>query len=197
MNLKKFMSCFLITTFILMAITGCSGGNKPEQVVSQTLDAIQKMDTAKVTEGFVDGNTSTIGLGSEEMTKEEKEMTQLFFKKLSHKIIESKVDGDTATVKTEITNVDFSLIMGDYVSEVMTLSMSNAFAKDGEKLSDEELEKKVQELLETKITDPNAKTVTSTLDLVLSKTDAGWKIKLTDELSNALRGGMANMNGDM
>lgn len=72
---------------------------------------------------------------------------KLIFSNLDFKIVSSSINGDSATVKTEITNLDMKSIMGEYVTEAFKFATTNAFLADNKKISEEDVNKKIEQML--------------------------------------------------
>lgn len=198
-GLKKAIVCTMVSVLAFTAVTGCSksGGTEPDQVLSSTLDAVKVMDQEAVAKGFSEDKTDAMGLNTDDSSKEEKEMLKLFFDKLSYKIVDTKVEGDNATIKAEITNIDFTKAMGNYFTKVLEVSMSNATAKEGEQLSDEALQKKTEELLVEMLSASDVEMITKEVAVQMTKVDGSWKIETSDELLDAITGGMMSLGAQM
>lgn len=198
-GLKKVAAFAMVTVLAFTAVTGCSKTNsdKPDEVLGSTFDAIKAMDRETVVNVFSEDKTNEMGLNTDDSTKEEKEMLKLFFDKLSYKILDTKVDGDTATIKTEISNIDFSIVMGNYFTKILEISMSNATAKEGEQLSEEDLKKKSEDILVEMLSASDVEIMTKEMEVQLTKVDGEWKIQSTDELLDAITGGMMSFGAQM
>ena len=124
---------------------------------------------------------------AEEMAEDE-EFEKLLFNRLSFDIISSSEDGDTATVSTEISNIDMVEILGQYFIEVFELAFSNAFSEDP--LSEEELDELIEEMLIEMLQDDGAVMATTTVDIKLVKSDSTWKIQIDEMFQDAVLGGL-------
>jgi hypothetical protein len=114
--------------------------------------------------------------------------------KLNFKIISSSIEGDTATVKTEITNTDLKLILGEYVKQAFAAAFANAFSSE---LSDEEMQKQSEQIFIDLLKKKDNKTITSTVDIKLSKNENSWKIDMNESLQDAVLGGFISAAKDL
>lgn len=186
--MKKIWTLVLVITLAL-GITGC-GGESPEQAVKNTLDAIKAGDVENASK-YVDydklQNVDKNALDSKDEKKSE-EMAKMIFKSIQYKVLESSEDGNTATVKTEITNLDMGNVMTDFISQLLPLAFSG--------LSKEQMDEKSEEIFVSLIS-KESKTVTKTVELKLSKKDGDWKIENSDEFSDAVSGGLITYSNNM
>lgn len=186
--MKKILISVLII-ILALGVTGC-GGESPEQAVKNTLDAIKAGDVEKASK-YVDYDklqiTDKSALNAEDKEKSE-EMAKMIFKNIKYKVLESSEDGNTATVKAEITNLDMGNVMTDFVSQLLPLAFSG--------LSKEQMNEKSEEVFVSLIS-KESKTVTKTVELNLSKKDDNWKIESSDEFSDAVLGGLITYSNNM
>jgi hypothetical protein len=161
--------------------------DSPEHTVTEVLNALKIMDKKTVENHFT--QEELFAIEKKENNFNNKEIEKLFFKNLDYKIKSSSADGDTAIVKTEITNLDMKSIMGEYISSAMGLAMLNAFTTDGSAISEEELNIKTEEMLINMLSRADNKKVTTTVDIKLSKNENEWRIDIQEDLQDALTGG--------
>lgn len=113
------------------------------------------------------------------------------FKQLDYKILSSeKKDDSTVIVSTEITNTDMKPVMSEYFKNALQYAFSIAFADP--QPTEEETNKKMEELLIESATKTGLATVTNTVDITVVKNDDNsWEIQSDDDaFLNALLGGM-------
>ena len=120
------------------------------------------------------------------LREDSQNLYMIFVQNISFNIISSSVDGDSAIVTTEITNINIGNIFGEFFVQAMTLAFESAFG--GVEYSDEEIEQLLIDLLER----PDNPTVTSTVDVNLAMGDTGWAIDVDDDFSDALFGGLVS-----
>ena len=188
-TLKISTTLFLVLTMVL-SLTGCGESKKAENTVSGMFSALKEANVEKVSEYMsLDGFKSS-DEGEDSITANTELIIQNMFKQLDYKIISSeKKDDSTVVVSAEITNTDMKPVMGEFFASALQYAFANAFADP--QPSEEETNKKMEELLIASVTKPDLATVTNTTDITVIKTeDKSWKIKPDDAFLNALLGGM-------
>lgn len=182
----------ILITFVLLlplVFTACRS-ETPEQAVTNALNAVKNLDKDTAQKYFSYDELFNRNSESDELVKDEQNI-KLIFNKLSFKVISSSKEGNAPTVKTEITNIDMASIMGEFFQKVIALAFSNAFAGNSEK-SQEEIDKEAEQILVDLLNREDNKTVTSTIDIKLTKYDNSWKIDANEEFQNAITGGLFN-----
>ena len=105
--MKKALSILLV--LLLVSGLAACGGESPEQAIKSAFDAIKKNDSATASkyinynELLKAGETGEEDLAAES-DAEADEMAKLILSHFNYNIISSSEDGDSATVKAEITN---------------------------------------------------------------------------------------------
>jgi len=193
--MKKVISILLVF-LLVFGFAGCGGGGgeTPEQAVKNVFDAVKNNDTEAASKYINYDDLLKAGETSEEESTakseaEADEMAKSILKHFDYKIISSSEEGDTATVKAEITNIDMKLIMADFISEAFAL----AFSGLDEATMDAQMKSKFTELIDRE----DNKTVTKTVDIKLTKSEDSWKIDISDETADAIFGGMISAAEDM
>ena len=178
---RKILSVVLAVIF-MFALASC-GASDPKGVVDSYMKACQKLDTEKMYEYFP-GQGASIendALGESDID---------FFSRITYELGETSVDGDKATQKIQITTVDMTTIMTELVTELTAEMLTN--------LGDSEFDSEayVNELLAEKLSNPDAKLITTTVTVNLEKnSDGKWIISSPDqnaEFLDALSGGIVN-----
>jgi putative cell wall-binding protein len=172
----------------------------PEEAVSNAFDALKALDEATVDryfsyEEFMDYDDENNTTPQQEELAQE--LAQLFLEKLHYKIVSSSINGDTATVKAEITNTDMGLIFEEYMDEVIQLAIENALLPEDQQLTDEEIEMQVAQILLDLMEREDNQTVTTTVDINLTRNNASWKITMDEKLQDAILGGFLSALQDM
>ena len=136
-------------------------------------------------EYFGDGGLSDIGLeGSEE---DFKKFTKTLMDNVEYKIVSSeKVDDNTVTVKVDITAIKMEVVMEKFMAGAMKLVLE----EDVDNLTEEEINKKMFELLLDAISQPDLETVTTTVDITVKNEDGVWDFGADDALVDAIYGGI-------
>ena len=180
--MKKLIAILIVFT-MLFSFAGCTSA-KPDKTVSGMLEAIKSWDTAAMG-GFIDINqlyadANVASENQDQMT----DILKLITQNLSYQILNTKVDGDSAVVTVSITNTDMSAAMSEYMLNIFALAFSGNYATEAE------LETAAYDLLKTSIQNNKSKTVTNQVDVQLTKQDKDWVVTMSDELTDAIFGGM-------
>jgi hypothetical protein len=182
------MRKFAWLLLLCFVFTGCSSGETPEKAVTNTLNAIKNLNYEEAQKYIVtDELLKTEGV--------EDKYVKYFVENISFKIISSAQEGDTATVKTEITNIDFRLPFGAYIEQSLALTFENVFSEK-EPMSQEEIQKQTEQILINEL-EKAEQTVTTTVDIKLTKDEKGWRIDLTEELQDAILGGLMSIGKEL
>ena len=141
------------------------------------------------TKNYIDVD-EIVNISSEEETDQDTEMfMRNLFDKLEYEIIASeKIDSKTVNVMTSITAVDMKPVLSEFLLSALQYAFSTAFS-DPEP-TEEETEKKMEELFVTSVSKPDIARVTNVVMIKVVKTDDGWRIDADDALVNALLGNM-------
>lgn len=187
----KKITLLLISTLLVFALAACSSTVTPKEVVEKGIASIKNLDIIQIQKYF---NTDDISdendLLGDDFEVENMEVFTLMTKNISYEIIDETIDGDEATVKAKITNLNMTIIMGEYITQALAL----AFSQIGETEVDEaELEKQMEDLLIGLLSKEDNEMMSTEVDIKLSKIDEEWKIELNDDLINALFGGLSNV----
>lgn len=187
----KKITLLLISTLLVFALAACSSTVSPKEVVEKGIASIKNLDIIQIQKYF---NTDDISdendLLGDDFEVENMEVFTLMTKNISYEIIDETIDGDEATVKAKITNLNMTIIMGEYITQALAL----AFSQIGETEVDEaELEKQMEDLLIGLLSKEDNEMMSTEVDIKLSKIDEEWKIELNDDLINALFGGLSNV----
>ena len=187
----------LLAFTMLMSLTGCGEIKKAENTVVGLFDALKAADVEKVSE-YMDADDFKVEGDDEDSIVSDTEMIiQNMFKQLDYKIISSeKKDDSTVIVTAEITNTDMKPVLGEFFAKALQYAFSNAFSDSQD--SDEESNKKMEEMLIESLNKPDLATVTNTAYITVVKTeDKSWKIDSDDAFLNALLGGLYEAVKDM
>lgn len=183
-GMKMFKKCLAFLTLFVMVFTfvGCSGEESPETAVTNYLNACKNFDeetiskyTANTEENATEStNTATNDLGEE--------AAKMLMEGLTYEILSSEENGDTATVKVSITNINMSIVMSDAITQLLPLAFSN--------LSEEEMETQTSAVFISAIENNKETTITKEVELSLTKGENTWLITPSEELGDALTGGL-------
>lgn len=185
---KKKIFVVFVLLLLSLALVGCGNrGETPEQAVTNALNAIKNLDRETAQKYFDYEGLANSNEEAEELIEDE-ENAKLIVDKLSFKIISSSIEGDTATVKMEITNIDMARIFGEYVQQAIGLAFGNIFAGK----SDEEIKAQAEQLFVDLLKRKDNKMVTSTINVKLTRNESSWKINNGEEFLDAALGGLVS-----
>ena len=190
MKFTKKLICLLLVFACIFSLTGCGEIKKAETSVNGLLTAFKNADIESA-QKYINLDDLKEADGEEDsITSDTEFLIQNMFKQLDYKIISSeKKDDSTVVVTTEITNTDMKPVMGEFFASALQYAFSNAFADP--QPTEEETNKKMEELLIASLTKEDLATVTNTVDITVVKAeDKSWKIKSDDAFLDALLGGL-------
>ncbi|WP_427339579.1 DUF4878 domain-containing protein [Caloranaerobacter sp. DY30410] len=191
--MKKLLSFLLILT-LSITMSACSGP-KPENTVKSFLDSYKNgniTEAIKYVEGNEDFNIEKIKKDFE--ANQNDKTTQAFlkaFSKLEYKIINSKVENNTAVVETEITVPNLGKVIAELMKEAFTLALSSAFS-DNNNQSD--MDSMMETMLFDKINSEDIPMVKKIVNINLVKQDNSWVIKANEEFINAITGNLLEIS---
>ena len=161
----------LILALCLLFLTAC-GSSSPTDALKADLE------DAKSSPDEIIGELGEDGFGEE--------ATQALIDKVlefDYELGEENIDGDTATVETTITTYPFGEIFTSVVSDFINQAFSNT------DMTDEEMTALLDSLLMDAM-DNAEKSYSKTITVELKKDGGAWVVQESDDLSNALTGGM-------
>ena len=194
--MKKFKSitAIILTLILTLSLTGCGEIKKAETAVNGMFTAFKNLDFEEA-QKYV--NVDEITKAGEEANEHSMLIMETVFDNLSYEIISSeKVDNETVIVKTKVTATDMKPVLGEFLSKALEYAFSNAFANP--QPTEEETNKKMEEILVECASKPDLATVTNEVDIKVIKTESkDWKIEADDAVVNALLGGLADAAKEM
>ena len=178
--MKKILGGFLAVLLSVLLVS--CGGGKPEDVVKQNFKEIKEEKFENL-------------ISSSDLSKEELAEFKKFEPKLKElepsfkavrdtfkgEVLSSEIskDGKTAVVKTNVTAVDFNVLLSDVMADIFSQAFSKAFqgelAEDGD-ISDEEATNMIIDSIKKALEKENLKTATNEIDIKLEKKDSEWII---------------------
>lgn len=161
----------LLLALCLIFMTAC-GTASPTDALKADLE------NAKSSPDEIIGQLGEDGFGEE--------ATQALVNKVlefDYQLGEEKIDGDKATVETTITTYPFGEIFTGIVADFITQAFANP------DMTDDDSSALLDQLLMDAL-DKADKTYSKTITIELSQEDGEWVVQESDEMSNALTGGM-------
>ena len=191
--MKKILGVLLAVSMCISLVACGSSRDSAETVVDNAIKAFQSADQDQTQQYWGDTNFTET---SDELTSEDEAYSQELIEKiaggLTYTITGSSEDENTgtATVTVEFTNIDMGAVMSDWIADMMSTVFGYAFLPEDQQPSDEELNQMYMDSLKEVIDNHKDDTVTNTVDVSLSLVDEEWKINTTDDVVNAMVGGM-------
>ena len=177
------MKKILMSFALLLLLTGCDIGKKldntPTKRVETFLNKYQNWDNDVL--DSLDSVIAEEALFNSEQRDKYRDIIKTNYQKMSYKIKEEEIDGDTAIVTAEIEVIDYSKVMSD--AEIYRLENPEEFMTDDEYDESKYVDYRLDKLKEAK------EKVKYTLDLTLTKVDEEWLLDdLTKENEAKLNG---------
>ena len=196
MKMRRFKSitAIILTLILILSLTGCGEIKKAETAVNGMFTAFKNLDFEEA-QKYV--NVDEITKAGEEANENSMLIMETVFDNLSYEIISSeKVDSETVIVKTKVTATDMKPVLGEFLTKALEYAFSNAFANP--QPTEEETDKKMEEILVECASKPDLATVKNEVDIKVIKTESKvWKIEADDAVVNALLGGLADAAKEM
>ena len=187
--MKKLM-CMVLAIALMVPLAGCSRASA-ESVVEDAIQAFQSADVDAIRQSW--GNTD---LASSEDSAEEDAYTQQLLEPiasgLTYQITDSTEDAKagTATVTVEFTSIDMNAVFSEWMGELVSQALGYAFLPADQQPSEEELSELSIEIFCDVVENHTDDKVTNTVDIPLSLVENEWKIDTSDEVLDAMTGGM-------
>ena len=186
--MKKIKSIIavVLTLVLVFSLTGCGEIKKAETSVKRMYTAFKNLDFEEA-QKYVNVDDITNGENSNDNAEA---VMNAIFGNLNYEIVLSeKVDDSTVIVKTSITATDMKPVMGEFFTQAMQYAFSTAFSDT--QPSEEEQNKKMEEILVECASKPDLATVTNEVDIkVVKNENKEWKIEADDTFVNAVLGGL-------
>lgn len=195
--MKKTLAVFLVTLFLL---SSCSAGTGPEKSIASLFSAAQKLDTQTIAGLILPTNVEAVEKMKRVMSPEEEDdiFTKSFrdyfteaAKKISYKIIESKIDGDKAQISVESHYVDSGPLLSKVFSEIFRKAFELSFA--GEEFDEAAQATLFQEIVAEQIPETLIADGSKTLTLNLVKHEGQWLFEdIGDDFIDVLSAGFVS-----
>lgn len=189
MKLLKSTLTWLLLCIMVLSLAACGGGagETAEQAFNNGLNAIKTQNLNEIRKYFA--SEDILGQNDEEnQLLSQDENLALMLKNLNYKVVSSSESGDQATIVAEISNMDLAIVLRNYFSQAMEFAMRNAFSN--EEISEEELTQQMEDMMVELLKAEDNEMVTTTVEVTLTKVDGNWTIDASDELLDAVFGGL-------
>lgn len=188
--MKKLL-CVGCAIVLCLSIASCGGASRDsaETVVENAIKAFQSGDQAASQAYW--GEEDSSGSTSEEDAQSQ-EMAELLSKDLTYKITgsEENEDSGTATVSVEFTNINMSEVFSTYMGEMISVAFEYAFLPEDQQPSDEEMNQMYMDKFAEVVEENKDNIVTTEVDIPLTLVDNEWKINATEDVMDAMLGGL-------
>lgn len=197
--MKKKLLTLALSCTLLLSLAACgSSRDSAETVVENGIKAFQSMDQEAVrsywgdTDLSGDGDTSTTSSSSSSDAGYSQKLLERIANGLSYEITGSTEDEDagTATVTVDFTAIDMGPVLSDFMSDMISTAIGYAFLPEDQQPSDEEMNQMFMDSLMESMDAHQDTSVTNTVDVSLTLVDDAWKITPSDEVIDAMMGGM-------
>lgn len=187
----------IISTLLIFGVVGCSSNETPEEVVANGINAVKNLDLIKMQKYFDSEDiTKEEDIFGEDFEGQDMDMFKLLIENIEYEIISSEIDGDEAIVETKLTNLDMASIMQEYIAQAFILALGS-FGEDVDETDEAEMEAEMEQIFIDLLSREDNKTVTSTVDIELNKTDGKWKIQLDSFFLDGIFGGLMSAFDDI
>lgn len=190
--MRKVIACVL--TIFVVLLVGCKASPSPDSVLKSYFAAAKSQDTKTMQSLSISdsSSTSTSVSSSSSATSdaESKKMMKLVFSKMDVTIEEAaKINGDNATVKAKITAPDTKKIMQNCIAAAFSSALSSAFSSSSS-TSSNDASTAMTKMFANELSKSDVALSTTEMNVQLMKKDGQWKVKMTDNLTDAMTGGM-------
>lgn len=190
----KLITAILLTFVLMLSLTGCGEIKKAETTVNGMFAAFKSLNFEEA-QKYV--SVEEITKTGDEANENSMLIMKTVFGNLDYEIVESnKVDNNNVVVKTKITATDMKPVMGEFLKKALEYAFSSAFSNP--QPTEEETNRKMEEILVECASKPELATVTNEVDIKVVKTESKeWKIEADDTFVNALLGDLADAVKEM
>lgn len=192
--MKKYLAVIL-ALILCLSLAGCGSKRaSAESVVENGIKAFQSADQEAIQQYW--GDTDFTDVPTEEASSEDdvygQELLEKLASNLTYRVTGSSEDESTgsATVTVEFTNIDMGVIVPEWIGDIFTQAFGYAFLPEDQQPSEEELSTMYMDSLNSAIDNHAEDLATNTVDVTLSLVDDEWKINATDDVIDAMVGGM-------
>lgn len=197
----KIIGLIVVITTMATMLTGCGETRKAETVINNAFTALKALDLETASahiniDKIFNDISESDDKKTDELSLDGNVFAQNLFGKMEYEIISSeKVDKNTVIVKTKITSVNMKPVLAEYIAAAFQFSLANAFANP--QPTEEEQSNAMEKILNESFTKVDLEMITNEVDIKVINVDNEWKIESSDELANALLGGLPQVIEDM
>lgn len=179
----------VVVIAVVAIVTTIFFGNNPEKTIEETFTALKEGNLELIDEyiatedsnSLIENEITDTLKTSLENSDFERDLINSCFSQFEWQIKETKIEGNTAVVTVDITNKDFSNVVQEVFSKMLTQALSTAVT--GEEMTEEETLNLIKESID-EVTD----TTTITKEINLVKENGTWKFNATEVMNIVLPG---------
>ncbi len=193
--MKRLLSTLLLA---LLLLTSC-GGPGPEKTVEAFFAAAKTLDTQAMASLILPSNTQTIEDLKGFLKEEEDDIFTNSFREyftqaaaeITHRVVETKVEGDKAKVTVEGTYVDSGTLLSDVFNELFRRAFEISFG--GGEITPESQEIMFKEIIKDLIPQTLESNATKTFTVDLVKYEKQWYFdEISQEMMDVLSAGFVS-----
>lgn len=186
-NWWKKSLAILLSAVLAVCLAACGGTDEAETAVRGMFGAFQSLDFEEA-EKYVNMETIADMESNEEGILQPRRMMEALFDRLSYNILSSeKKDADTVLVKTEVTAVNMTDLVSDWLPELYASMIAEL--QQGQQPGEEQN----QQLMETflNLARQDGRTMlTTTVDIPVVRRDGSWRVEADEAFVDAVMGGL-------
>lgn len=196
--MKKSSIISIVCTFLagVVFLSGCQNQLSPKDTVTAYFNAVKSMNLATIA-SLSTNDTSSDFQSMIEHANSSATSSDLQTQKTLYKAIFQRIDGqmegdpvvngNNASVKVKITAPDSKKILQNVISAEITKAFANALNSSA---SSQDISSEITSQFQSQISQKDVNLATTEINLQLEKQNDKWKIKTTDNLIDAMTGGM-------
>lgn len=187
----KRITALLLAVLLLLGVAGCGSveAATPEASVNGFFQAMQKGNLDKAEEYLTEDDAISDAVEDTPYLPEAETILKAVCGKIEFKILSTKTQDDgSVKVTISLTTVEMLPLLKDYAEDVLHYTVDYAFKE--EKPSNLEVAKRLGEMFRAAASEPELKTHTVELNVIVTETEDGWQIRADNEFVDAVLGGL-------
>lgn len=189
--MKKKLLALLLAAMMLLGLAACGARETPEEAITAGMTALQQLDDENLVKYF--GEEANFSAVATESDAGAVEIIRVLMPKLTYEIGEITEKDDTATAVVAVSNVDMSVAMSNYITDLMVAMFGGTLTED--MMTDEYM---AQMLIGAINACEDTVTTDVTFDMVYNSEAKCWNITCDDEaMANAITGQMLDATNNL
>lgn len=178
MKIKKLLMLLISLITLSLTLTAC-GAVTPEKQAEVFLKSFENMKFDKINKIIQDDENDNFKNLDKKRTDEDKLILEAMCKNIEYSIKSEEINGDNAEVTVDITNINMSKLMKDYITESLESAMAAVINKTDNNFDETESLKRL-------IND--SEKITNTVTIKLVKSEDKWYIVGEETLLDNMMG---------